>query len=183
MTERIATSSCDYKALVTVELLDTLKAVSADPKPSEAASLSGELPGSERIGHLLWEISARVMLLGEPLLAELQLSLPSMGALERIAADPGITASELARQAFKTQQAVSQVTGRLERLGYVERRLGSGRGVGLHATKLGVEMLTKGTAIEAEIDAQLQAIVGADEAERLRAVLRQLRESLIAVTD
>jgi DNA-binding MarR family transcriptional regulator len=68
-----------------------------------------------------------VVLLAEPLLADIQLSLASMGALERIAAYPGITASELARQAFKTQQAVSQVTSRLERLGYVERRLGPGR--------------------------------------------------------
>lgn len=123
------------------------------------------------------------MLLAEPLLAELQLSLPSMGALERIAAEPGITASELARQAFKTQQAVSQVTGRLERLGYVERRLGHGRGVGLHPTRLGREMLARGTAIEAEVDAQLQAMIGADDAERLRATLRHLRAALVAVTD
>jgi DNA-binding MarR family transcriptional regulator len=151
--------------------------------PQRHPDLFGELPGSERIGHLLWETSARVMLLAEPLLAELQLSLPSMGALERIAAHPGITASELARQAFKTQQAVSQVTGRLERLGYVERRLGQGRGVGLHATELGLEMLARGTAIEAEIDNQLQAMVGRDDAEQLRSVLRRLRESLIAVTD
>ena len=154
-----------------------------EPETPETPGLFGELPGSERIGHLLWATSARVRLLAEPMLAELQLSLPSMGALERIAADPGITASELARQAFKTQQAVSQVTSRLERLGYVERRLGSGRGVGLHATRLGHDMLAKGTAIEAEIDARLYAMVGTGEAEQLRTVLRRLRQSLIAVTE
>jgi DNA-binding MarR family transcriptional regulator len=141
------------------------------------------LPGSERIGHLLWESSARVMLLAEPLLADIQLSLASMGALERIAAFPGITASELARQAFKTQQAVSQVTGRLERLGYVERRVGAGRGVGLHVTRLGEAALADGTAREAEVDATLQAMLGADDAEQLRALLTRLRAGLIAVTE
>jgi DNA-binding MarR family transcriptional regulator len=144
---------------------------------------SGELPGRDRIGHLLWETSARVMVLAEPLLEDIQLSLASMGALERIAAEPGITASELARQAFKTQQAVSQVTGRLERLGYVERRLGSGRGVGLHPTKQGMAALAEGTAHEAEIDARLQEMLGVQDAEQLRALLRRLREALVAVTD
>jgi DNA-binding MarR family transcriptional regulator len=144
---------------------------------------SGELPGSDRIGHLMWETSARVMVLAEPLLDDIHLSLASMGALERIAAEPGITASELARQAFKTQQAVSQVTGRLERLGYVERRLGSGRGVGLHATKQGIAALADGTAREAEIDARLQEMLGVQDAEHLRALLRRLREALVAVTD
>jgi DNA-binding MarR family transcriptional regulator len=168
---------------VEVAILDTLSAMSAEPEQSATPDLFGELPGSERIGHLLWESAARVMLLAEPLLAELQLSLPSMGALERIAAAPGITASELARKAFKTQQAVSQVTGRLERLGYVERRIGAGRGVGLHATDLGKEVLAKGTAIEAEIDAQLQAMVGEQDAEQLRSILRRLRAGLVAVTD
>lgn len=143
----------------------------------------GELPGSERIGHLLWETWARVVLLAEPLLADLQLSLASVGALERIAAEPGITASELARQAFKTQQAVSQVTSRLERLGYIERRLGAGRGVGLHVTAAGRRALADGTAREAAIDAQLLALLGADDAEELRALLRRLREALIAVMD
>jgi DNA-binding MarR family transcriptional regulator len=142
-----------------------------------------ELPGSDHIGHLLWETSARVLLLAEPLLADIQLSLASMGALERIAAYPGITASELARQAFKTQQAVSQVTSRLERLSYIERRLGPGRGVGLHATELGRAALADGRAREAEIDARLQAMLGVDDAEQLRGLLRRLREALVPVTD
>lgn len=122
-------------------------------------------------------------LLAEPLLDDIQLSLASMGALERIAANPGITASELARQAFKTQQAVSQVTARLERLGYVERRLGSGRGVGLHVTARGREALADGAAREAEIDAALGAMLEPGDADRLRALLKRLREALIAATE
>lgn len=144
---------------------------------------SERLLGDERIGHLLWETSMRVMVLAEPLLEEIQLSLPSMGALERIAAEPGITASALARQAFKTQQAVSQVTNRLERLGYVERRLGAGRGVGLHPTELGLAALAEGTAHEGAIDERLQEMLGAEDAEQLRGLLRHLREALVQVTD
>lgn len=121
--------------------------------------------------------------LAEPVLDDIQLSLPSMGALERIAVYPGITASELARQAFKTQQAVSQVTSRLERLGYIERRLGPGRGVGLHLTKLGEAALADGTAREAEVDATLVAMLGADDAGELRALLTRLRTALIAATE
>lgn len=142
-----------------------------------------ELPGSDHIGHLLWETSARVVLLAEPLLADIQLSLASMGALERIAAYPGVTASELARQAFKTQQAVSQVTSRLERLGYVERRLGPGRGVGLHVTEPGTVALADGATREAEIDARLQQMLGVEDSEELRGLLRRLREALVPVTD
>lgn len=162
--------------------------ISAEPpgpfeEPPESGRSLSDLPGSERIGHLLWETSARVRMLAEPPLADLQLSLPSVGALEVIAAEPGITASELARMACKTQQALSQVTGRLERLGYIERRLGVGRGVGLHVTAAGRRALADGTACEAATDAQLLALLGADDAERLRALLRRLREALVALTD
>jgi DNA-binding MarR family transcriptional regulator len=141
-----------------------------------------ELPGSERLGHLLWETSARVLLLSEPVFRDSQLSQPSIGALERIAAFPGITASELARQAFKTQQAVSQVTGRLERLGYVERRVGSGRGVGLHITDLGARALAQGNEQESEFDNRLQQLLGAARSDELRALLIELRDRLAEVT-
>lgn len=141
------------------------------------------MPGSQRIGHLLWETSSRVTLLAEPLLEDVDLSLASIGVLEGIAAFPGINASALARLAFKTQQAVSQVTSRLERLGYIERRVGPGRGVGLHVTSLGQAVLAGGSAREAELDARLQGMLGAEDAEQLRALLRRLRDSLVAAGD
>ena len=97
--------------------------------PAEPADLT---PGSDNLGHLLWETSERWNALAEPQLSlsDIQLSFASSGVLGRISAVPGITASRLARDGFKTQQALSQVTGRLERLGYIERRVGRGRGVG-----------------------------------------------------
>jgi DNA-binding MarR family transcriptional regulator len=119
-----------------------------------------------------------VLLLAEPVFRDSQLSQPSIGALERIAAFPGVTASELARQAFKTQQAVSQVTGRLERLGYVERRVGPGRGVGLYITESGTHALARGTEQETEFDRRLEQLLGSDHADELRALLIELRDRL-----
>jgi DNA-binding MarR family transcriptional regulator len=139
------------------------------------------LAGADRIGHLLWETSSRVSLMAELLIGDIQLSLASIGALERIAAEPGTTSSQLARRAFKTQQAVSQVTSRLERLGYIERQLGKGRGVGLYTTRLGIAALADGSAREAEIDVRLQEMLGADDAERLRLLLGSLRQALVEV--
>jgi DNA-binding MarR family transcriptional regulator len=117
----------------------------------------------------------------EPVLGNTHLSLPSIGALERIARLPGITASELARQTFKTQQAISQLTGRLERLGYIERRLGAGRGVGLHLTSAGTQALAVGVVGEQEFDRRVQELLGADRAAELQGLLIELRERLLDV--
>ncbi|HTW11114.1 MAG TPA: MarR family winged helix-turn-helix transcriptional regulator [Solirubrobacteraceae bacterium] len=144
---------------------------------SQAAASVNQLPGSNRLGHLLWEVSTRVTVFGDPFMRE-HLSLPAVGALEMIAANPGITASELARQSMKTQQAISQVTTRLVRLGYVERRIGPGRGVGLHLTDAGVAALAEGEGNEEEIDRRLCELFGKDDAEQLRALLRQARDRL-----
>jgi DNA-binding MarR family transcriptional regulator len=166
-----------------VPLTDTLTFVSPQPEESGPAPETSTLLGDQRIGHLLWETSSRATLLGEPLLADIQLSFPAMGALERIAAFPGITASGLARQAFKTQQSVSQVTARLERLGYIERRVGAGRGVGLYVTQAGESALVDGEACEQEMDANLEALLGAEDTQQLRALLIRLRQRLIDTTE
>ena len=79
----------------------------------------------------------RVTLLGDAEFAGSGLTLPAVGALDMIATWPGSTVAELSRRSPKTPQAISQVVARLERLGYVERRLGPGRGVGLYITEAG----------------------------------------------
>ena len=129
---------------------------------SDMETPSAEAPGSDNFGHLLWELSARWMAFSEPRLASTQLTFASAGALARIATSPGITASALARAAFKTQQAISQVTGRLERLGYVERRVGAGRGVGLHITAAGERALAEEMAIEAAMEQEARTLLGAE---------------------
>src|SRR5918997_7018346 len=87
--------------------------------------------------HLLWVVSTRTSALGEAALGGTPLTLAGLGMLENVDARPGITIAEISRRAPQTQQALSQIAARLERLGLIERRLagpGRGRGVGLHLT-------------------------------------------------
>jgi DNA-binding MarR family transcriptional regulator len=111
--------------------------------------------------------------------AQTPLSAAAIGALVKIAVHPGITASGLARQGFKTQQAASQISGRLERLGFVERRLGAGRGVGLYITAAGEQAVTDGLASELEVDGQLEALIGSKQFVALRDLLKDLRQALV----
>jgi len=111
--------------------------------------------------------------------ARTPLSAAAIGALAKIAIYPGITASGLARQGFKTQQAASQITGRLERHGFVERRLGAGRGVGLYITPAGEQAVADGLASELEVDGQLEALIGSQRFAQLRELLKDLRRALV----
>src|ERR1700743_2970781 len=94
-------------------------------------------PHFHHVHHLLWECYVRLLPLSDAAFADSDLTLPLSGALAMIGTWPGETVAELSRRSPKTQQAVSQVVGRLERLGYVERRLGPGRGVRLYLTPAG----------------------------------------------
>jgi DNA-binding MarR family transcriptional regulator len=111
--------------------------------------------------------------------ARTPLSQAAIGALTKIAAEPGITASGLARSGFKTQQAASQITGRLERHGFIERRLGPGRGVGLHITPAGEQAVTDGLASEREVERQLESLIGSERYEALREHLIELRRAFV----
>jgi DNA-binding MarR family transcriptional regulator len=125
--------------------------------------------------HLLWEVSARTALLGEAALGGTPLTLPSIGVLDQIAAQPGITIAEIARRGPTSQQAISQLVARLERLGFVERRLAAGRGVALHVTPDGARAKAQGNAIEEALEARLEEALGRDRYARLRALLEETR--------
>lgn len=114
----------------------------------------------------------------ESQLSDTQLRPASTGVLGKIDVNPGITASELARGSFTTQQAVSQVTSRLERLGYIERRVGRGRGVGLHTTKAGKRALAEGLAQEQALERQARTVLGDELYSELKARLRQARAAI-----
>jgi DNA-binding MarR family transcriptional regulator len=141
------------------------------------------IPGSDNVGHLLWETSVRWTALAETQLSGTQLSFQSIGVLGRISVFPGITASSLAREGFKTQQALSQVTGRLERLGYVERHVGLGRGVGLYMTEAGERALAEGMAIEERLEIQAREVLGDQLYSELKESLRQARTAFIDAAD
>jgi DNA-binding MarR family transcriptional regulator len=129
------------------------------------------------LAHLLWEVFTRVGLRGDARLSEQGLTFAAIGLLDAVAAEPGITVAGLARRSPKSPQAVSQVAARLERLGHIERKLGSGRGVGLHITPSGERLRQQGNAAEAAFDDELKALLG-DRAEELRALLADARARL-----
>lgn len=126
--------------------------------------------------HLLWAVSVRTSALAENALADSLLTLPGLGMLENINARPGITIAEISRRAPQTQQALSQIAARLEKLGYIERRLAArGRGVSLHLTTAGARARTEAhDAIEA-FESDLEIALGTDRHTRLSKQLEEAR--------
>ena len=146
----------------------------------DPAMASPETPERERLGHLLWEVGARVSLLGEAALARTPLSPRMAGMLEAINGDPGTSIAEISRKVPVSPQAVSQVVVRLEEAGYLERRSGErGRGVALHVTDTGMKALAEADARKEALDAELAEALGE---ERHRELVRLLREALPIVT-
>src|SRR5690348_12358168 len=95
---------------------------------------------SAMLSDLLWEVAAYVELLGEAALAGLPVTTATSGTLMTIYSEPGVTIAEMSRRKPRTQQAISQNVARLEKMGLIERRLGPGRGIGLHLTDEGRAM-------------------------------------------
>lgn len=151
---------------------------SSTPAPAREPADPSDLASSHYLGHLLWEVSARAGMLGEAEMAGTPLTLPSSGMLQLIAAEPGITIAEITRRTPKTQQAVSQIVARLEKLGYVDRRLGSGRGVGLSVTETGLKACADGVAFEARFERRLRELFGEARYGQLRELLEQARDLL-----
>jgi DNA-binding MarR family transcriptional regulator len=127
---------------------------------------------------LLWEVSAYAEMRGEAALADLGLTLPSNGLLDAIVNEPGVTVAEMSRRIPKTQQAISQVVTRLERGGFVERRVGSGRGVGLYPTEAGRAISAHGVERELGAEAEMRELLGDERYESLRALLLEARPIL-----
>ncbi len=107
-----------------------------------------------------------------------ELTLALSGLLDEIGATPGATAADISRRSFKTQQAISQATAKLEKLGYVERRLGAGRGVGLHLTASGEAARADGIAREEHMEVRLRESLGTDTYEELVRALERARARL-----
>jgi DNA-binding MarR family transcriptional regulator len=145
----------------------------------DIAELEAALPPSkQQLNDLLWEVTTYAELMGEAALADTPLTLPSSGMLAYIDAEPGITVAELSRRLPKTQQAISQVAARLEKLGFLERRLGPGRGVGLHVTESGHEMAAEALRREGEIETRLRELLGDERHDQLRRLLIESRAIL-----
>jgi len=139
-----------------------------------------EIPDRELLGHLLWEVGARVSLLSEAALARTPLSPRAAGTLEAIRSDPGTSIAEISRRLPVSPQAVSQVVVRLEKAGFLERS-GSprGRGVRLFVTEAGEAALAEAIERKEAFDREMATALGE---ERHAELVRLLREALPIVT-
>ena len=98
--------------------------------------------------------------------------------LRSVLEQPGLTVAEFSRRIPKTQQTLSQVVARLEKLGLIERRLGPGRGIGLYLTEAGQQMAEEAVTREQEVNARLRELLGAERAGALTELLRESRAIL-----
>lgn len=141
---------------------------------------AGEIPDREHLGHLLWEVGARVGLMGEAALARTPLTPRAAGMLEAVHADPGTSIAAISRRLPVSPQAVSQVLVRLEKAGFVERRSGErGRGVALFITAAGEDVLAEAKERKEAFDHELAEAIGAKRHAKL---VRLLKEALPLVT-
>jgi MarR family transcriptional regulator, negative regulator of the multidrug operon emrRAB len=141
-----------------------------------------DAPNRDRLAHLLWEVGARVNLLGEAALSRTPLSSRTAGMLETIAADPGTSIAEISRKVPASPQAVSQLVGRLEGMGYLERRSTErGRGVSLHITEAGAKAAAEADARKELLDREMAEALGEERHAELVRLLREARPILTAM--
>lgn len=130
------------------------------------------------LSDLLWEVSSYVELRGEDALSDLPVTTASSGVLMTIYGSPGITITEMSRLKPRSQQAVSHIVARLEKLGMVERRIGRGRSVELYVTEQGRVLADEAVAREEAVDRDLRDVLGNQAYETLRQLLISSRGAL-----
>jgi DNA-binding MarR family transcriptional regulator len=131
------------------------------------------MAGQDELYNLLWQVAAYTHLMGEETFAGTPLTVASGSMLIAVLEQPGLTVAEFSRRIPKTQQTLSQVVARLEKLGLIERRLGPGRGVGLYLTEAGRQMAQDAVAREQEVNARLRGLLGTERTEQLAGLLRE----------
>src|ERR1700761_7510761 len=117
----------------------------------DPAAVEPPLAHRDQLNDLLWETTTYIELMGEAALAGTPLTLPSSGMLTAVLVEPGITIADMSRRMPKSQQAISQVAARLEKLGMLERRGGAGRGGRLFGTHAGRATSGGGGRAEASV--------------------------------
>lgn len=100
------------------------------------------------------------------------------GLLNRLAEHPGLSGAELARRALTSPQASHLALEVLERRGLVERRPDPhhGRIVRSYLTEHGRRLATASISAAVQGEAELLAVLDADEQETLRRLLKRLLE-------
>lgn len=131
--------------------------------------------GRDELYDLLWQVTAYTHLVVETAFAGTPLTSTSSTMLIGVLQEPGVTVAEIARRLPKSQQAISQVVARLEKLCLIERRLGPGRGAGLYVTAAGRTLAQVAISHEEELNARMCELLGDDRSARLTKLLRESR--------
>ena len=138
---------------------------------------------ADRLGHLLWEVTAHVTGLSEAALAETSLTPALAGVLDVVRADPGISIAEMARRLPTSAQGISQLVAKLERLGFLERQLGErGYGVALFVTNVGERARRVADARKARFETELAAALGQRDYDQLVRLLMRARPIVAGLT-
>lgn len=148
----------------------------ADPTRDPTATMPGF--ADDGLYDLLWQVAARAHLLAEDALADTPLTPASASLLTAIVGEPGMSVADISRRIPKTQQTLSQVVARLQKLGLVERRLREGRGIGLHPTDQGRRLAQEVAERAVRVDEHLHTRLGPARAVELATLLADARRML-----
>src|SRR5690349_7241854 len=113
-------------------------------------------------------------------LRDLGVTLTQWTVLTFLVREPGLSAADLARRSFISQQGVAGILARLERAGLVARtpHPTHGRIMEVTVTSAGRALATYGDQQVAELEARLHAALGADEETHLVDALARCRRIL-----
>lgn len=151
------------------------------PRPDAPSSPGSDAPsffGNDTLNDLLWQVTAHALLMADAALAGTPLTHASSSMLIGVSREPGMTVADISRRIAKTPQTISSVVARLEKLGLIERRLGTGRGVGLYVTDAGQKMAQLAATREEKLNAQLCSLLGKERSTALTELLRESRAIL-----
>lgn len=110
----------------------------------------------------------------------LEFSSAHYALLAAVAAHPGATGAELARELSVTPQNIAGLTVRLEERGLIERRpnVRHRNVVEMWMTVKGDELLARADAGMIDLEKSITRILGVEETEQLRHLLEQLADGL-----
>ncbi len=145
------------------------------PRPGE-----GKRGPEGHLGYLLRQASVSFRGATDRALADLAVTSPQFGVLTMIAAYPGASGADLARLTFLTPQTINVIVRNLEKAGAIAKTAHAehGRILQLGLTPKGRDLLRRCRARIMQIEGQIGALLGREEAKAVRLWLSAVAEKL-----
>ena len=134
----------------------------------------------ERLAYQLARTEHELRVVLDNALRDLGVTLTQWTVLTFLVREPGLSAADLARRSFISQQGVAGILARLERAGLVARtpHPTHGRIMEVTVTSAGRALVTYGDQQVAGLEERLHRTLGVDEATRLSGALARCRRVL-----